>query len=589
VARNRAAGEPFRFYEWDAENFLFSVNSNRTGVSNASTPGELYNRLRQNDEFNLRFADRVQAHMFNGGALTVEEATARFQHIVDEIRPALNAEAARWGDELQEPAHNSFDDFDAVVAEKLNNYFPDRTGIVLNQLLAAGLYTNTVAPSFNQHGGQVASGFDLTMSAPSGTIYYTVDGSDPREVGGAVSGSAIQYAGSPIDITAATTVLTRSLDGSDWSAVNEAVFVVVPFADATSLRITELHYNPVEPNAAEIAAGFTDGDEFEFIELLNISAEPIELQNSTLLGAVGFTFSDSAELSPGERVVVVENQAAFEHRYGTSIRIVGQWTDKLSNSGETLTLNDAVGQPIHSFTYEDGDDPGEEAWPTAPDGNGPTLVVVDTEGNYNDGVNWRASSTIHGTPGAVEVTVAGDFDGDGDVDAGDLVDWQSGYGTSSGALPSDGDANADGDVDGFDYLRWQQNFTGASVGSALARVSTPATTLEPSMPELFNPQNQRQTALDRALAGLQWTALSEDDDPAEYDPADGDAGAGNSPNHWTLSWLGAHPAWAVPREHRPVEHHLITREYSIPEAVADVALGGLWEDSLERAGATGRS
>ncbi|MGI9457605.1 MAG: CotH kinase family protein, partial [Aeoliella sp.] len=275
VARNRAAGEPFRFYEWDAENFLFSVSSNRTGVNNSNTPGELYNRLRQNDEFNLRFADRAQKHMFNDGAITVAEATARFQNIVDTIRPALNAESARWGDELQEPAHNSFDDFDAVVDEKLNNYFPVRTGIVLGQLVSAGLFPGTEAPAFNQHGGQVASGFDLTMSAPNGTLYYTLDGSDPREVGGAIGASAMEFAGAAIDITTATTVRARALNGGEWSALTEAAFNVVPFADASNLRLTELHYNPAAPTATEISAGFTDNDEFEFVELLNTSAESI--------------------------------------------------------------------------------------------------------------------------------------------------------------------------------------------------------------------------------------------------------------------------------------------------------------------------
>ena len=38
------------------------------------------------------------------------------------------------------------------------------------------------APAFGQHGGAVAFGEGLTMaSAPGETVYYTLDGSDPRE------------------------------------------------------------------------------------------------------------------------------------------------------------------------------------------------------------------------------------------------------------------------------------------------------------------------------------------------------------------------------------------------------------------------
>lgn len=234
VARNREANGTFRFYEWDAENFLFSVNSNRTGVDNANTPGEIYDLLRQNDEFNLRFADRVQQHMFNGGALTVEKATARFQSIVEAIRPALNAESARWGDELQEPPHNSFDDYDAVVNEKLANYFPVRTGVVLNQLRASGLYSPSThdPPTFSQHGGIVPPGFqlELTNSEASGTVYFTLDGSDPRQVGGAVAATASSYE-SAINLSIPIAVKARLLLDGQWSALVEADFQIANAGD----------------------------------------------------------------------------------------------------------------------------------------------------------------------------------------------------------------------------------------------------------------------------------------------------------------------------------------------------------------------
>jgi hypothetical protein len=44
-----------------------------------------------------------------------------------------------------------------------------------------------------------------------------------------------------------------------------------------------------------------------------------------------------------------------------------------------------------------------------------------------------------------------DFDDDGDVDSGDLVQWQGDFGVN--ALS---DADADGDSDGADFLAWQQ-------------------------------------------------------------------------------------------------------------------------------------
>ena len=54
---------------------------------------------------------------------------------------------------------------------------------MLNQFRSRGWYPATDAPElFAQHGGNVAQDFQLTITSPDGgTIYYTLDGSDPRE------------------------------------------------------------------------------------------------------------------------------------------------------------------------------------------------------------------------------------------------------------------------------------------------------------------------------------------------------------------------------------------------------------------------
>lgn len=464
AVRDRVNGGQFTFYSWDAENFLFNVNSDRTGVSNANTAGEIYDRLRLNAEFRQLFADRVQLHMFNGGALTPASTAARFQSIVDTIRPALNAEAARWGDELvPNNPYNVIDHYDPLTNEKLTNYFPQRTGIVLSQLRAAGLYpgTSQEAPFFSQHGGPVPIGFALgiTNVEPSGTVYYTLDGSDPRLPGGGVSPTAIAYTGA-LELTESTTIRMRLIRFGSWSALVEADFLVGAVADTGNLRITEVHYNPASPTAAEQAAGYLNNNEFEFIELLNTSAQPIELQLVKLAGAIDFTFNSPTTLAPFERVVLVENQAAFEFRYDTGIRVVGQWSGRLNNTGDSITLSDHAGQVIQSFAYDD-----EIPWPTAPDGGGQSLVVIDTEGDYNDGSNWRASNAVGGSPGEDEpALLPGDFNVDGSVTAADYTIWADTFGS---ALDLRADGNGDGVVTAADYTIWADNF-GASLAAAVS-------------------------------------------------------------------------------------------------------------------------
>ena len=66
---------------------------------------------------------------------------------------------------------------------------------------------------------------------------------------------------------------------------------------------------------------------------------------------------------------------------------------------------------------------------------------------------------------------AGDFDGDGMVDANDLAQWQTNFG-GSGA-----DADGDGDADGADFLIWQTQFQAVSTGGLGAVPEPTALTL----------------------------------------------------------------------------------------------------------------
>ena len=60
----------------------------------------------------------------------------------------------------------------------------------------------------------------------------------------------------------------------------------------------------------------------------------------------------------------------------------------------SLVLLSAQGTPIHDFTYRD-----VPPWPTDPDGRGPSLQVLNVNGDYNDGRNWFASYESGGSPG----------------------------------------------------------------------------------------------------------------------------------------------------------------------------------------------
>ncbi len=177
-----------------------------------------------------------------------------------------------------------------------------------------------------------------------------------------------------------------------------------------SLRITEVNYNPHEPltHLGELA---TNNEAFEFVELTNIGSVPINLAGvefaQTIVDGspqgIRFLF-DAQTLDPQQRVVIVNDRNAFESRYGTDRRIAlgdsgngraGEFGGRLSNGGEQITLLDPHGVAISQFTYDD-----QELWPQRADGNASSLIVVDTNGDYNDAANWQNSISFGGSPGA---------------------------------------------------------------------------------------------------------------------------------------------------------------------------------------------
>jgi hypothetical protein len=399
----------FRFFAHDSEHTLLhesslgntdEIHRDRTGPFAAgdptqqgpvtalacSNPQYVFTRLAANAEFRMRVADHVQRQFFNGGVLTTEGCRARFLTRSNEVYGAIACESARWGDAKRATPLTRDVEWVTEMNRVYGDYFSQRPGIVLGQLEAKAWFPTLAAPRFNQFGGTVSNGFHLALSVPTGSIYYTLDGSDPRLRGGAISSAALLYTG-PLTLNRSAHVRTRALSGSTWSALTEATFYIIQ--DFTGLLLTEIMYHP--PGTANLGS-----DEFEFLELKNVAPTNLELSGLYFTNGISYTFPVGSFLAPGHFFVLVSNPAGFTNRY-PSVHVDGVYSGKLSNSGETLTLVHVNGTSIFSVKY--GTTP---PWPSSPDGTGFSLVPVDP--NYNpdpsNPINWRASTMIGGSPGA---------------------------------------------------------------------------------------------------------------------------------------------------------------------------------------------
>lgn len=190
-----------------------------------------------------------------------------------------------------------------------------------------------------------------------------------------------------------------------------------------SLRITEfMYHHPTDTT-------------LEWIELANTGDSRLDL--SGVYFESGRPFDEfvfgNVSLEAGEAAVLVGESSSFISEHGNGPRILGEWAGgQLSNGGERIILRDALGNPVHDYAYDD-----EFGWPIEADGRGSSLEVVDTEGDYSDPLNWRASAVPGGTPGIV--TGSPDSDEDG------LSDTREAF---FGTDPLDPDTDGDGLGDG---------------------------------------------------------------------------------------------------------------------------------------------
>ncbi len=480
----------WRFHSWDAEKVLQDVRADVTTTHNANSPTAIQRRLMTNPEYALQFADAVQKHFYHGGAMTPEAAAALYVQRSDQIDLVMRLESARWGDNQFNSGRIRYTRQHWVDNRNdlLDNYFPQRTQNVLDQFARRRWFQPGQAVEFAvnglpQHGGSVTPGAALSFSAEAeGTMYYTTDGSDPRRPGGELAPSALAYQ-TAIPLQSATPINARvQLADGSWGPLSAAQFTVGVPADATNLRISELNYHPGDLTPAERAAGITDSDEFEFIELLNIANVPVDLSlvrfqqvvNGNQIEGVQFDFADGSvrELLPGERVVVVENMEAFPVRYGSGIPVAGEWSGGLNNSSERVVLV-AGDVTLADFSYSD-------RWHTTTDGDGYTLQAIDEAGDptlLGTGTAWRPSSQLGGSPGRPDDTQApltGDSNHDGKFDSGDLVlVFQAGKyedGIAQNATFEEGDWDGDRDFTTADLvLAFQQgNYVAEATPAATA-------------------------------------------------------------------------------------------------------------------------
>lgn len=151
----------------------------------------------------------------------------------------------------------------------------------------------------------------------------------------------------------------------------------------SGLLISEIMYNPPSD----------DANKLEFLEIYNNSANPILLGGIKVKDESNFVFQfPEMNLASHETVLLANDKASADAFYGVSFLDMPQGIiNALGNGGEVLQILNSQDAIISQVAYDDA-----APWTTAPDGTGPSLELLNANGNLSDGNNWAAATNLVG-------------------------------------------------------------------------------------------------------------------------------------------------------------------------------------------------
>lgn len=357
-------------------------------------PQWLHQRLTANAEYRMKFADKAYKYLFNNGLFTPDVVEKNFRARANQIDLAIIGESARWGDSRYGNLNTKDDSWVPAIENTVSEFIAYRTDIVISQLQEADLLPNFYPPVVKKDNARLDiqqynlnAPINITLTNPNsgGTIYYTLDGSDPRNTGGGLNAAANTLtSGATINIPYALKLKARVKNGTTWSPVRELLFTNK--TNRENIHITELQYHP-------IAYGSSGDKDLEFIEFKNTGSFGVDLGGVKLDSAVNVTFPLGTIINPNGFVVAASDKDGFEMLYKRKPTI--EFKGSLNNAGERLMMIDESNAVLLDMDYEP-----TYPWPIQADGTGYSLVpkVANPTGNPALTTYWKYSFKKYGSP-----------------------------------------------------------------------------------------------------------------------------------------------------------------------------------------------
>lgn len=354
---------------------LFTVNMFQW-IIDQGWASYLYQRLMLNRDFRDEFAQRFITH------LNLTFNPLRVHPIIDSlvrrIEPEMPRQIERWG------AIQSMEYWYEQL-EKLHEFAQERQHLVfqhLDQTLSPGEKAELILEVADSGSGWISVD-EVPVQAPAFSGLWYKDIPLRIRAHSRAGWRFVRWEGSfPSDTCAISVILS---DNSIIMAVFEP-YTLPPVV------INEIHYNP----SADIQG---DDDLFEFVELVNAGETAVDISGFKVTDGIHITFPQGSHMQADECIVVAKTAALYKDR---GYQVYQADSGRLENAGEVLRLTDQGGTEVDIVNYDD-----HFPWPEEPDGEGPSLELIDPLLDNSIASSWKASNIKGGTPGKYLISGTG--------------------------------------------------------------------------------------------------------------------------------------------------------------------------------------
>ena len=374
----------FGFSIWESNAYTyntlsFALNPNGPGWPNPPWSTFLFRRMMDNDHFKNSFIN-IYCDFLN----TVFQPDYLISHldsIANNIEDIIPVHRARWYNNGNWP--NSTVYWESRI-NTMENFSTNRRSYAINHIKNQFDLPNIAQTSLNivpEGAGSIQlNTLKIIESGWNGYYFPTI----PIEAK-AIPNEGFQFSNWLEFPDSNETIHVQITDPFTLTAV----FIPTNLSSGTTV-INEINYNSSD-----------DYNSDDWVELINPGETEIDISDWILKdddNSHGYTIPDETVIQPNNYLVLAKDMDLFSSSYPNINNVIGPFDFSLSGGGDQVRIFDNAGVLIDSVQYDDID-----PWPVEPDGNGPTLELINPTLDNLLSESW-AASTDNGTPGAQNST-----------------------------------------------------------------------------------------------------------------------------------------------------------------------------------------